>query len=140
MKTISLEFEGYWCEYAKSAIPSKSGIYCVYACYDINESRLSVQRLLYIGESSDVNERLSNHERLPDWLDELESEEVLCYSFAPVSKIDRERAEAALIFKCQPPMNDEHKRRFSYEDTEIVATGNTAKLQTNFKLYKDSTL
>lgn len=31
MKTITLNFRGYWIEATKGSIPKKSGVYCVYA-------------------------------------------------------------------------------------------------------------
>ena len=129
MKTISLVFNGYWREINKGYISSQSGIYCVYSCdYNETERTVSLHDLLYIGESSNVHDRICNHDRLDDWLSSLSGRRTLCYSFAPVPFLDRERAEAALIFKMQPPFNTEHSREFIYEDTEILTSGKNCRL------------
>lgn len=120
MKTIDLDFDGYWREVNKDSVPSKSGIYCVYSCvYNSNEKTVSITKLLYIGESEDVHRRIAKHDRLDDWKKELSANETLCYSFAPINEDDRERAEAALIFKHKPPMNKEYFNNFPYTDTKI---------------------
>lgn len=132
MKRIVLEFDGYWLEAGKAGIPSVSGVYCVYSCvYNKGKKDLSIKRLLYIGESKNVHERIANHDRLDDWLSYLEEDQTLCYSYAKISNTDRERAEAALIFEVQPPFNDEHTKDFIYNDTEIITSGK------NYLLPKD---
>lgn len=140
MKAIELEFDGYWCDDALSDVPNQSGIYCVYACVRRNEERMvNIRALLYIGESSHVQRRLQTHDRHDDWVDELKFGETLCYSFAPVTPSDRERTEAALIFKCQPPLNEEHTGHFTYEDTTVITKGENCKLPSVFTIEKDST-
>ena len=68
MKTINLDFDGYWREINKDGVPSQSGIYCVYSCtYNSNNGKVSIKKLLYIGESTDVHNRIANHDRLDDW-------------------------------------------------------------------------
>lgn len=136
-KKIYLCFDGYWLEDDLGGTPEQSGIYCVYSCtYNQSSNTVSIKRLLYIGESGDVRGRLSNHERLPDWKRALQFGERLCFAAAKVSPIDRERAEAALIFRCQPPLNNEHTRHFIYEDTEIVTSNKNYKLPPVFTVRK----
>ena len=97
MKTIVLSFKGYWREVKKSAVPEVSGVYCVYAAtYHGETETVSLRELLYVGESSDVRDRLANHERLKDWKRRLKAGETLCYAVATVNSSDRERAEAAV--------------------------------------------
>ena len=68
MKTISLIFKGYWLETHKDSVPDASGVYCVYAgTYRAETNQVSLRELVYVGESSDVRDRLANHERLKDW-------------------------------------------------------------------------
>lgn len=139
MKKINLTFDGYWREIKKNGIPIKSGIYCVYSCtYNSTENTVSINKLLYIGESENVHDRIANHDRLEDWKNELCANETLCYSFAPINGDYRIRAEAALIFKHKPPMNEEYVNNFPYNDTEILLSGKTALLTTNF-LVKNTT-
>lgn len=133
MKTINLDFKGYRLETNKNSIPSQSGIYCVYSCtYNENKNTVSIKELLYIGESEDLHRRISNHDRLDDWEKKLSSTETLCYSFALINGDDRIRAEAALIFKHKPPMNEEYLNNFPYNDTTMSLSGKTKLLTTNF--------
>ncbi|MCE2506928.1 MAG: GIY-YIG nuclease family protein [Nitrosopumilaceae archaeon] len=134
MVTISLTFDGYWREVYSNSIPNESGIYCVYTCVH-NESKgtVSIQKLIYIGESGKVRERISGHERKTNcWKKKLNSGETLCYSFAPADSTNRKRAEAALIFKHKPTCNDEYVNDFPFEQTTVKSSGKTALLSTSF--------
>ena len=133
MKIISLNFEGYWREINKSFIPEKSGVYCVYACaYNASEKTVSLRKILYIGESENVRNRISNHDRLSDWKKLLYSGETLCYSFAFVSATDRLRAEAALIYRHKPPCNSEYVYGFPFAETTIKTSGRNDLLLSEF--------
>lgn len=136
MKTIYLTFDGVWCEGDESHIPSASGVYCVYACtFKPSANAVYIRTLLYVGESYNVRERLINHERIRDWKRQLKSGEMLCYSFAEVGSNDRERAEAAVIFRHQPPCNTEYKNRFPYETTTIKTSGKNLHLNAAFTVF-----
>lgn len=137
MKTISLDFDGYWREDNKCYIPAESGIYAVYACtYHKDQKTVSLRELVYIGESSDVNSRISNHERLTDWKRCLRPGETLCYSFAKAEKAERLCAEAALIFHHKPPCNVEYKYSFPFIDSMIMVSGRRAKIDSVFTVYQ----
>lgn len=103
--TYPLNFQGY---YTKSAdLPDYSGIYCIYACtHDVHARTVSIRKLLYIGESEDIHDRVSNHERRKDWESKLRNGEVLCFNVAPISpEDDRKHAEVAMIYYHKPPCN-----------------------------------
>lgn len=134
MKRISLVFEGYWIN--KNNLPKKSGIYCVYSCVTKDVKTIKIKKLLYIGESVNVHDRIANHDRLIDWNKYLNGNEILCYSFATINGEDRERAEAALIKKHQPPTNEEHMNHFIYNDTERILDGKISELNANFIMKK----
>lgn len=137
MKTITLDFKGYWIEENKGDINDGSGIYCVYSCEaHLKEKTCDIEELLYIGEASDVRERIKNHDRLDDWRRSLTHGQTLCYSFAQVEAEDRERAEAALIFEKQPPYNREHTKEFIYADTVIETSGCNCFLPEQFMVVK----
>lgn len=55
IKTFNLNFEGYWCERNKFNMPHRSGLYCVYACTYKPHNIVTIGKLLYIGQSEDVN-------------------------------------------------------------------------------------
>lgn len=137
MKTISLDFQGYWLESDKSDIPAASGIYCVYACiHNRSGDTVSIRELIYVGESHEVRERIDGHERLPDWKKRLHSGETICYSFAGVGSVDRNRAEAAIIYWHKPPCNTEYKNSFPFEDTKITTSGKNVYLDSSFTVYR----
>jgi excinuclease UvrABC nuclease subunit len=132
-QTFSIKFEGYWREQKKSSIPAKSGIYCVYSCmHDAQAKTVSLKKLIYIGESENVNSRIANHEKLPDWQRHVKQGELLCYSFGSAPSSNRVRCEAATIFKHKPPVNSEYANAFPFDQTTMALTGVTALLHTTF--------
>jgi len=133
-KSYSLEFDGYWREPNVSGLPAKSGIYGVYACaYDAVGKTVTLNRLLYIGEAADVRDRVSNHECWPDWRQQLKQGEVLCVNAALISpEVDRQRAEAAMIFKHKPPRNTEYVDNFPFDTTSVVTAGKNALMHASF--------
>ena len=141
MKTIELEFKGYKREVNKSGLECKAGIYCVYAgTYDRDNETVNPQILLYIGQSSNINERIGNdtHEHFKDWKEALRPRQILMYTRAFISDSeDRDRAEAALIYHCQPPINEECRNGFHYNDTKMVITGKHAHIDSSFVVYKE---
>lgn len=133
---INLEFGGYWLDRNKSGIPSKAGIYCVYTClYNKSENTVSIRNLVYIGEATDVNNRISNHEKLDRFLAQCSNDEVICYSFAPVLNHDRAKAEAALIYKHKPPLNDEYVYNYPFDSVRITTKGENKFLNSDFIVY-----
>ena len=110
-KTITVEFDGYWRDENKGGLPAKAGVYCVYECtYSVGDKTVSIHKLIYIGEAEDVKDRVANHEKHEDWLEHVRRGNELCFSFGGVGKTDRDRAEAAMIYKHKPPENDERPR------------------------------
>lgn len=133
MNTINLMFDGYWRECNKSGVPSKAGIYCVYTCvYNENEKTVTIKKLIYIGEATNVNDRISTHEKLDRFLEQCSKGEIICYSFAPVMNPDREMAEAALIYKHKPPLNDEYANNYPFASVRITTKGKNKFLKSDF--------
>lgn len=132
-ETFKVDFDGYWRESNISGIPSKSGVYCVYECsYNKDEKTVSIRRLIYIGESGNVNDRIQEHEKWDDWKSYVTDGNVLCFSFGYVGSENRDRVEAALIFEHKPPENKEYTDSFPFDKTTISLSGKTALLNTNF--------
>jgi len=132
-KTIAIEFDGYWRDENKSGLPASSGVYVVYECtYNATEKTVSLQTLIYIGEAADVKGRVANHEKYQDWLKHVRRGNQLCFSFGGVGAADRDRGEAAMIFKHKPPENDEYKNSFPFDRTTMSLSGKTALLTTHF--------
>lgn len=132
MKIINLQFDGYWRESVKEAIPAQSGIYCVYSgIHNVSASTVTLKKLIYIGESADVRCRIIGHEKTDQWKRHLSYGETLIFSFAPIF-IDRLQGEAALIHHHKPPVNSEYCSSFPYGDTQAVITGSSALLTSTF--------
>lgn len=136
-KTISLTFDGYWRETNISSIPKQSGIYVVYECfYNSQENTVTLLKAIYIGEADNVNDRIAKHEKWPQWRKHCSNSNQICFSFAPVANPDRARGEAALIYKHKPPVNDEYKYTFPFDETTMKLSGKTALLYTDFTVYR----
>jgi len=127
IKTISLNFDGYWREINKAGVPARSGVYLIYVCrYNQTERTVTLDKLIYIGEAENVNDRISKHAKWPEWRKETPQGSEICFSFAGVTSPDRERAECALIYYHKPQCNDECKDSFPLEDTTVESTGRCA--------------
>ena len=136
MKTIFLNFKGYWLDEHKVSAPMDSGVYCVYAAtYLPDTDRVFLRELIYVGESDNVGRRLEGHERTSDWKKRLRNGETLCYSMAPVESADRVRTEAAVIHKYKPPCNTEYVSRFPYTSTGVRTSGANALLLAEFTVF-----
>lgn len=123
VKTIELNFDGYWPESRIKGIPNNSGVYLVYRCTE-SEKKVSIKKLIYIGESNKVQARIVDHEKKAEcWDKKLQSSEVLCFSFVPIDNSDRGRVEAALIFKHKPDCNDKYVDDFPFDQTTVNSTG-----------------
>ena len=133
-KNYTLEFDGYWRGANIAGLPASSGIYCVYACtHNTHSGNVSIRKLLYIGESENIRERVDGHERWDDWRNELQHGEELCFNAALISpKSDRERAEAAMIYEHKPPCNVEYVDHFPFDTTSIRTKGKNHLLRAIF--------
>lgn len=137
-KTISVEFDGYWRDENKGELPAKSGVYCVYECiHNVKGKNITIHKLIYIGESENVTNRVANHEKYGDWLKHVKKENELCFSFGVVVGSTgrdpyKDRAEAAMIFKHKPSENKEYKKLFPFDKTTMSLSGETAKLTSDF--------
>lgn len=140
MTMYSLTYDGYWRAQKASSIPEKSGVYSVYTCrYDISNRTVSLQKLVYIGESLNVRNRIAGHERIQDWQRHLKAGEELCFNFAPITT-DRKRVEAALINHHKPAENNEFTSSFTFPETTVSTSGNSSKLTTKFTVRPKSRL
>lgn len=132
-QTFNQEFDGYWREIHKSGLPSSSGVYCVYECtYNKDKQNISIHKLIYIGESENVNQRVDKHEKLADWMKHVNKGNELCYSSTLVDTYYRNRVEAAFIFHHKPPVNTEYVDNFPFDKTIVKSKGKIALLSDFF--------
>jgi len=129
---LSLKLLGYWTDEQLGEIPDMSGIFCVYAGTAAGNGEPDIERLLYIGESGNVAQRIRHHECRDEWGSHLESGQVLCYSVAAATHVYRERLEAALVNVHKPPVNHDYIDRFPFDKTEVHLRGHTDKLMSQF--------
>lgn len=133
-KAYQLDFDGYWREPNADSLPARSGIYGVYAAVHNQAAKtVTLNRLLYIGEAADVKGRVSNHNLLSDWKRHLKAGEVLCFNAALIGpEADRQRAEAAMIFKHKPPCNTEYVDSVPFGTTTVRTSGKNALMEASF--------
>lgn len=136
--TYSLNFDGYWLTLNIGGLPANSGIYCGYACtHNRQENTFSIRKLVYIGEATNVRDRVSSHEKWEEWKRQLLCGEELCFNAALIApELDRQRAEAAMIYHHKPPCNVEYVLNFPFDQTTISTSGKNAKLDSNFTVYR----
>lgn len=134
-KSYSLTYDGYWREPNIGGIPAKSGVYSVYACtHNRTANTVTIKKLIYIGESANVHDRIAGHEKWRDWRRHVGPGQELCFNFAPIFT-DRERVEAALINHHKPPENSEYVNYFPYPQTSVSTSGRSALLSGFFTVY-----
>ena len=139
MKTIKLNFKGYWTR--NEVLPEYSGVYCVYRAVPQKQldgsTKVTLKELIYIGKAEDatIRERHLNHERQEDFEKELREGEVLCYATVEVTT-DIDRIENGLVFKHKPRLNSELRDHFNHPDTHFTITGNAACLTKDFSVEK----
>lgn len=130
MKEYIINFQGYWRELNKSDIPAQSGIYMVYRCtYNRASDTVGLVDIIYIGQSNNVRNRLSNHEKQTEFEKQLASGEELCYSFAPVDIQDLDTVERSLIFAQKPILNENLAETYGGPDAAFKVDGQCLKLK-----------
>ena len=140
VRKIHLDFRGYWREPNIDGLPTWSGIYGVYTCLHGSDSTVKLNRLIYIGESSNVSRRVAKHEGWQNWKKHMRVGEEICFNTAHiVPTADRECAEAAMIYKHKPICNSEYKYDFPFDDVIVNTSRMNALMESHFKLF-DSAL
>ena len=72
MGEYNVTFNGYRLDRDKSGLPTYGGIYLVYCCiYSAETNRVTLNRLIYIGQSVNICDRVNNHDRYEDFKAEL---------------------------------------------------------------------
>jgi len=129
MRTISLEFKGFYLEPGIKRFPEGSGIYCVYASVrhvnsESGKSTVSIKKLLYIGEADDMKNEIPELGKKLKWREALGGHQLLCFNYASIeAENNRSRARAALIYRYQPLLNPQGKKSFNYGETEVLTSG-----------------
>ena len=119
---VTLTFKRSACSASKADV---TGIPCQYGIYYVAALNSATNKLrnIYVGQSDNLNTRLSGHERYDDFVDNLQQNESLVIHTTTVASNIIDRIEQALIYKLKPPLNDKHKSNFDHQDTTITITG-----------------
>jgi len=132
-KKFNQEHDGYWREPNKDELPKESGVYCVYECtHNVTDKTVSLHKLIYTGESDNVNKRVTNHEKTDDWKKHVRQGKVLCFSFTPVDDVHRVRVEAAYINHHKPVENTEYVNSFPFHKTNVNTSGKNKYIDSSF--------
>lgn len=140
---ITLKFQGYYT--TNDAIPSSRGVYAAFAEDQYGHNKY---RLLYIGrayESNNLKKRIGEHIELDHnsekWLKHYDPKsEAIFYSYV---EIDEDSiipdVERALIYKNQPPVNDQNKDHNNIECDRLTirCDGDKGTLLSGFVLDKE---
>lgn len=139
MGEYNVTFNGYRLDRDKSGLPTYGGIYLVYCCiYSAETNRVTLNRLIYIGQSVNICDRVNNHDRYEDFKAELKAGEILCYSYASVAPADMDVVENALIYMQKPKLNNDLKDSFNYPDSQFNFEGRCALLkERHFRITSD---
>lgn len=124
MDRYIITFKGYRRQKSISTLPTFSGIYLVYRCvYNDNSNTVSLRELLYIGQASDINHRINNHEKMDLFKEKLNEGEELAYSYAQISIDKLDIVENAMIYAEHPPLNDKGTDSFNYPASSFTVDG-----------------
>ena len=135
MKQINLDFDGFWIERKMEKLPQQAGIYVVYeGAYDEEGKSVHLEKIVYVGKSDNFAAQINGHEKFGAWKEECGESNELFFACAPIEGEDREIAFAALIYEQEPPVNEQYKDVFPFEDTEIELSGKTGLLVTTFEV------
>ena len=126
MKTIRLKIEGYYSKEQIDDMPVYNGLYLVYTAAPVSDKEVILKKLIYIGKTEEeegISGRLSYHEKMEDFEEEANVNEIIVFNCAPVEKDNIKRVEDALIYSQQPVLNDKSTKSFNFLDTELIVSG-----------------
>lgn len=112
------------------SISNDQGIYFVYSGF---QNQLKV--LIYIGETDDIRDRISAHEKKNNCKKHLNHEEKLYYAYSDTKNFDastRRYICAALIFTHKPPENLDYVDNYPFSPINIIIPNEKYLLKTNF--------
>ena len=134
-KLFTLAIYGFFRKFQEVSLPDKSGIYFVFCGISNGDGKCSIRRLIYIGESGCIRNRLSAHEKKDRFENALRDGERLYYAYTLVSASECELCEKGLIkhFAERFPdtlINEKSTKSFatSFDCLQYVLTGKIPRL------------
>lgn len=136
MKKYNVLFNGYRRDVNNAGLPTYSGIYIVYRCtFNEEKQTVSLKELLYIGQAKNIQERISTHDKRQEFMNALNGDEQICYSYAEVKEQDLNIVENALVYAQKPRLNKDLVDSYKYESAQFNIEGKCSLLNyTNFSI------
>ena len=117
-------FEGYTLDREGSSLPTESGVYMMYRCIpDPATHSVELVELFYIGKATNLKQEIMNHKRRAEFLAQAKEGEVICYSFAFVSRVQYDVVENGLVYMQKPRLNDNLKWKYNHQDAAFHFSG-----------------
>lgn len=133
--TYKLHFDGSLADSYRQQLPQYSGIYLVYrGRFDAKENLFYCWEILYIGQATNIRERIVNHDRRSDFLASRGKDEVIFYSYAHLDASALNMVEGALIYVMKPRLNIIGRDSYAYQPIHVLSDGACALLDTDFKI------
>lgn len=133
MKSYTIEVDGFWTDISKTKVDVEKGVYFVLCATQNDEGEYQLNKLLYIGKSRDINDRLNGyHHKHADilawrvWLGGFPvyySGTIVNENSDQVSLEDLTRVESALIYDRDPPLNKTADKKFHHPETYVKLVG-----------------
>jgi len=126
-QTIVANINGYWRDQQIENLRPHPGIFFVYeAKYHAVGQTVDLLRLIYVGEATNIRERLCDRELQAQWRSLIGPGNELCFAWTVVENYYRNRVAVAYIHAHNPPGNPESNEAFTYDATTVISTGHTA--------------
>ncbi len=109
MKEYSLKLQGYYKQGMTGGIPSVPGIFVVYrGVHDMEHNLAILKELLFIGESSNLEECINETAKLKSCSESLQEGEVLFFCFSSDIADEQKRRDVTkmLVSVTLPTLND----------------------------------
>lgn len=123
-------FEGYKLDREGNSLPAESGVYMMYRCIpDQATHSVELVELFYIGKATNLKQEIMNHKRRAEFLAQAKQDEVICYSYALVNRIQYDVVENGLVYMQKPRLNDNLKWNYNHQDAAFHFSGACALLK-----------
>lgn len=124
---FTINVQGYYRDISKTQFPNIPAIFFIYkGSFNVEERTCYLKRLLFVGETDDLQEVASHVESDNNLAADLQSDEALFYTFSTEfeDKSVRKRLVDALIYELRPPHNRVDPSAPRPAKTTIIVSGN----------------
>ena len=98
MVEFKLNIQGYYRDEIRGRFPNIACVYFVYrGVLNLEDRTCSLKELIYIGQTSNLNERFSEHEKREDFLSLCERGEMLFYTYAEITSSENSRDRKSVV-------------------------------------------